>query len=62
MPNEITITVKDNERTLKMKHLVYSTFCMNQDDPVIQELIALTVKEYHAIPDKVRVSCKFEVE
>lgn len=59
---ELTITVKDNEKTLKTKHLVYETFCMNQDEPVIQELIADTIKQFKGTPDRVRVTSKFEVQ
>lgn len=61
MPSEITVTVRDSEKTLKTKHLVYDTFTMNQDDPAIQKCIAETIKNFLGTPDRVRVSAKFEV-
>lgn len=61
MPSEITITVKDSEKTLKTKHLVYDDFQMKQDDPAIAACIAATVKQFNGEPDRVRVTAKFEV-
>lgn len=61
MPSEITITVKDHEKTLKTKHLVYDDFKMKQNDPAIAACIAETVKQFTGTPDKVRVTAKFEV-
>lgn len=61
MPSEITVTVKDHEKNLKAKHLVYDDFKMNQDDPAIRACIAETIKTFGSTPEVVRVSAKFEV-
>lgn len=61
MPSEITITVKDAEKTLKTKHLVYDDFQMKQNDPAIARCIADTVKAFGTNPDRVKVTAKFEV-
>lgn len=43
---EITITCKNDEKRMTYKHLVYETVELSIDDPIISELIRMTVKDF----------------
>lgn len=46
MVAEVTVTVKNEEKTLKMNHLIYEEFTASEDDPIIQNLIRETHKQF----------------
>jgi len=53
--SEITVTIKDDERTYKSKHLIYTTYTISEDDPLIKELIAKALQEFNGEPTDVRI-------
>lgn len=59
--SELTITIKDSEKTQRTKHLVYDNFYLNPDDPVIKQLIAQALQEFNAEPESVRIRANLEV-
>ena len=59
--SELTITIKDSEKTQRTKHLVYDNFYLNPDDPVIKQLISQALQEFNAEPESVRIRANLEV-
>lgn len=59
--SELTITIKDSEKTQRTKHLVYDNFYLNPDDPVIKQIIAQALQEFNAEPESVRIRANLEV-
>ena len=62
---EITITVKDDEKTLRTKHLIYDPVTVSSVDPIIKNCIDETIKNFNADPNsdlKVTVSIKLDVK
>jgi hypothetical protein len=55
MVAEITVTVRNEEKVLKSKHLIYDTFTTADCDPVLKECIDKAVKEFQSTPDSVKV-------
>ena len=64
MVAEITVAVKNDEKSLKTNHLVYDEFQASQDDPLIQRLIQETsqhfLKDAEEITD-IKVTIKLEI-
>lgn len=54
---ELTVTIRDEDRTHKKKFLLYETFSMDCDDPVIKRCIAETLVDFSGDPSLVRIRC-----
>lgn len=52
---EVTIVMKDAERTYRHKFPIYEPFQMDDNDPVLKTCIETTMKEFGATPDDVTV-------
>lgn len=55
MAVEITIILKDDEKTLKSKHLVYEEVTMSDCDPEIDRLINEARKSFTGEPTDIQV-------
>lgn len=55
---EVTITLKDSEKTLRSKSLVYNEFTMSSQDPEIARLIHEALKSFTGEPTDVQVSTR----
>lgn len=55
MSVELSITIKDSERTLKKEFLVYEPVTLVEDDPIISQCIKEVVEEFKGEPDDIRV-------
>lgn len=53
--SEITVVVKDDEKRLTKKQLVYETYSTDENDPFIAACVAETVKEFASEPTDVTV-------
>lgn len=53
--SELTVTIKDEEKTLKAKFLLYDEYNISQDDPIIKDCIARTLKDFGSDPTDIRV-------
>lgn len=58
---EVTIVLKDDSRTIRQKHLVYDPFQCDTTDPVIENLIDETRKNFDGIPTDVQVKISMTV-
>ena len=52
---ELTVILKDSERTYRHKFLIYDELCLKEDDPTILECIKEAQKHFNAEPDDVIV-------
>jgi len=55
MFSEITIVVKDSEKTLRKKFPVYERYEVNDSDPVIRSCIKEVLENFDGEPDIVQV-------
>lgn len=58
---ELTVYVKNEEKKLTKDHLIYETFSVADDDPVIVECKNKAIAEFQDIPDKVRIKITMEL-
>lgn len=59
--SEITVTIKDEEKTLKEKFLIYEAYQVSDSDPVIKDCIDKTMKSFGSEPTDIRVRINLEV-
>lgn len=62
MAIEVTIVVKDSEKTLRKKFLEYNAFTMHAQDLILKGYIAETVTEFMDEPDDVIVQTKMVLQ
>lgn len=55
MSKELTVILKDVERSYRQKFLVYEDFCLEPDDAVIGACIALAKKNFDGEPEDIQV-------
>jgi hypothetical protein len=55
MSKEVTVILKDAERTCRQKFLIYEDFCLKHDDPVINMCIESARKNFDGDPDDIQV-------
>ena len=58
MSSIVTCVVKDEEKTLKKKHLVYESFSCTNDDPTLSKLLNESLKEFVGEP----TDCFFNIK
>lgn len=62
MVSEITVSIKDEEKTLKKKFLIYEPFMVSENDTTIKSCIEDTVKDFSSDPDKIKVRINMLIE
>jgi hypothetical protein len=60
--SELTVTVKDDEKTLRKKYLIYETFTTDEEDPIIKDRIKETLDNFDGEPDDITVNIKLEIQ
>jgi hypothetical protein len=55
MTSELTVSVKDEEKTLKKKFLLYDSYQVDENDPVIKDCIDQVLKNFAGEPDRITV-------
>ena len=61
MQSEITVIVKDDEKTLRIKHLIYDDYTISEDDPVIKECVDSTVKQFDGDATDIQIKINMTV-
>lgn len=46
MVSELVVIIKDDERTLKTKNLVYDEYTIREDDPIIKTYVDQALAEF----------------
>lgn len=55
MPCEVTISLKDDEKKLTNKFLIYEDICASLEDPCIKMCIENALKDFHSTEYDVKV-------
>ena len=60
--SELTVIIKDSEKTLRTKYPLYDEYFVREDDPVIKDCIEKTLENFDGTPDDITVSIKLEIQ
>ena len=61
MPSEVSVRLKDDDKTLTIKHLIYEDFMCNENDPILKTCINETLKQFEGEPTDIQVKITLEV-
>jgi hypothetical protein len=62
MVSEITVSIKDEEKTLKKKFLIYNVFQVHEQDDTIKACIEETLENFSSDPSKITVKITLHME
>ena len=62
MVSELTVTIKDEEKTLRTKYLLYDDYMVSDTDPIIKDCIDKTLENFDGEPSDIIVSIKMEIQ
>lgn len=62
MVSELTVIVKDSERTLRMKHLIYEQYSVSEADPIVMKCVNDTISQFQGEPESVNVKINLEIQ
>lgn len=57
---ELTVTIKDSEKNLKKKFLIYEIFTIADNDKVIKNCVEETLEEFCGEPEDIKVRINLE--
>lgn len=62
MVSEVTVSIKDEEKTLKKKFLIYDQFIVSENDTTIKSCIEETLKNFSTEPSNIKVRINLLIE
>lgn len=62
MVSEIKVLIKDDEKRMTKKFLIYDIFQASEDDPVIKQCIKETLDNFDAEPEDISVNIKIDIQ
>lgn len=62
MVSEVTVSIKDEEKTLRKKFLIYDQFIVSENDTTIKACIEETLKNFSSEPSKITVKITIHME
>jgi hypothetical protein len=60
--NELTVILKDSDRTYRQKFLIYENYSVSDDDPVIRMCIEEAKKNFEGEPENIQVKIHLEIQ
>ena len=60
--NELTVILKDSDRTYRQKFLVYKDYTVSENDPVIINCIQEAKKSFEGDPDMIQIKIHLEIQ
>jgi hypothetical protein len=60
-PSEITVILKDSEKTLKQQYLIYDPYEVSIADQTIRNCILETKKSFEGVPESIKVKITLQV-
>lgn len=60
--SEITVILKDSDRTYRQKFLIYENFTMSDDDPIILSCIEEAMKSFEGDPETIQIKVHMEIQ
>ena len=61
MVSELTVVVKNEEKRQTTKHLIYDIFTVDEEDPLLKDLIDKAIKQFNGEVDDIRVKISMEM-
>lgn len=62
MSSILTVAIKDEEKTLRTKYLIYETYTTDENDPIIKDCIEKTLDNFDGEPSDIRVIINLEIQ
>lgn len=62
MISELTVVIKDPEKTLRTKYLSYDKYEVSEHDPYIKDCIEQTLKNFAGQHESIQIKINLEVE
>lgn len=62
MFSELSVTIKDDEKKLNKKFIIYEVYSVDEEDPIIQDCIKETLENFDGTPDNIKVTITIEVQ
>jgi hypothetical protein len=62
MPSELTVIVKNSERSLRTKHLCYESYSVNENDPFISKCVKEAVSDFGDTLDSIEIKINFRIQ
>jgi len=60
--SELTVILKDSDRTYRQQFLVYEKYCLDENDPVILTCIEQAKKNFQGDPETIQVRIHMEIK
>ena len=60
--NELTVILKDSDRTYRQNFLIYEKYSVAYDDPVIIACIEAAKKNFQGDPESIQVKIHLEIQ
>ena len=60
--NELTVILKDEDKTFRQKFLIYEKYEASDDDPTILDCIKEARKNFDGDPDSVQIKIHMEIQ
>ena len=60
--SEITVVVKDEEKNLRYKYLIYEKYSVDPEDPIIKDCVEKAIENFAGEPTDVIVKIHLEIE
>lgn len=59
---ELTVILKDSDRTYRQKFLIYETYSVTDNDPVINTCIEEAKKNFEGDPETIQIKIHLEIQ
>ena len=59
---ELTVILKDSDRTYRQQFLVYEQYSVSEDDPVILACIEQAKKDFQGDPETIQIKIHLEIQ
>jgi hypothetical protein len=59
---ELTVILKDADRTYRQKFLIYEAYSMSEDDPVILRCIHEAMQNFDGDPESIQIKVHLEIQ
>jgi len=60
--SELTVILKDSERTYRQKFLIYTSYLVSEDDPEIIKCIQEAKLNFQGEPDEITIKISMEIQ
>lgn len=60
--NELTVILKDSERTYRQKFLIYEAYTVSCDDPIVLKCIEEAMNNFDGEPECVQIKIHMEIQ